>query len=428
MTWTYRPKRDDLIIPNIYLYWGIPHHAPSGTEWRASSGMRVFGNPRYGLPHKTSRAILIYLATMGTDRHKRFEGSLAEINEMFDADWSMASLEKHFLIVTHSEFECTETACACPRVCSGRQRVVYDVRYRPENHTFRVTISDELHRSAGRGIECPREHIQAFVRQNALASLDLYFWYMKRTKERDWSSVGFLTSEGPMGYIKSARDKSRKRGEMRRVHRVVAQMFPELPFHLAPKDRIEYDPDRPQELLELSDDEVHEDAVDAHEMASADQPMVVEADVSSSEERVDPVTVPEPTPMETPTVARPSVEQTAPPRPKPRPTPPRRMRSRPASRPMRTTPAFRPFQLSELPAGLTRPTLPARPTLPERPSALVRPRRPERLRPLERPQLPSSNARLQPGRSPPTGPPEQWDALLTRARALLGAHALEREG
>ena len=175
MTWTYRPKRDDLIIPNIYLYWGIPHHAPSGTEWRASSGMRVFGNPRYGLPHKTSRAILIYLATMGTDRHKRFEGSLAEINEMFDADWSMASLEKHFLIVTHSEFECTETACACPRVCSGRQRVVYDVRYRPENHTFRVTISDELHRSAGRGIECPREHIQAFVRQNALASLDLYF-------------------------------------------------------------------------------------------------------------------------------------------------------------------------------------------------------------------------------------------------------------
>ena len=425
MTWSYRPKRDDLIVPSIYLLWGLPHHAPKSTEWRGASGMRVFGDPRYGTPHRTSRAILIYIATMCVDRGLTFEGSLAEINDMFQASWPMSLLERHFLSLVHSSFECTDTACTCPPTgCQGRQRVAFDVRYKSEAHTFQVTVSPEFQRCAYLGLECPTERLRPLVQSDDLASLDLLFWYLQRLKDNLTEPVGLFDTGGPFEYIKSASARYRKTKEFLRLHPKVVAVCPDSPFHYdRAKKEIIYDPDRPQVVQTTAD---------------------VEHDSVECAAKVVDETLPEP--VATPDLARaPALEQTAAEataaeataaEEPPAPVPARRRAARPrarrripsVARTAKLAPPFRPFKLPDLPAGLDRPALPPRPKRPVAPTALAPPVRPDRPSLPSRPQPLSAQVQTSRGRSPPAGPQQQWDALLARARALLGSHALEREG
>ena len=245
---------EDFIVPYLYMFWGLHHREPMDDVWQAPSGMLIHGHWHHGIPFARGRLILIYCATKAVDCGQTFIGSLNEIRGMFQLPWPIENLEKHFRLVVHAEFECTDRACVCaPLPCQRRQRVAYDVDYCSNTQTFRVTVSREFLRLSLLGVECPPDPIRRLARSGHLDAMDLYVWYRWRLQQHLLDSIAVLSSDGPFAFINTAKTPRPNR-KIARLHKQLAAAWPNFPFYLnADSTRIEYDPNRPQQTAPAQD-------------------------------------------------------------------------------------------------------------------------------------------------------------------------------
>ncbi len=236
-----------IVVPRVYMYWGMSHRAPKRCEWHARSGLRLKGHHGHGIPFHRARAVLLYLGDKVLEQGRAVTGTLAEIVDLFDIGWPVANLEKHFLSVVYGKYECSEGLCVCrPMPCTRIHRVAHDARYCHQNQAFRLLISLGFYRSVLRGVRCPLEPVAALIRRNQFAALDLLVWYSWRLKRTELDTVDALGAAGPFQLITTAAKGYRQRKELIRIHRIITDVWPNCPFQVSTDgNRIVHKPERP---------------------------------------------------------------------------------------------------------------------------------------------------------------------------------------
>ena len=221
--------RMDAVTPWFLIECGwSAKDRPNTGQWIGKSTTHTTGDPRYGVPYRLDRLVVLYLADQAARNGEVIAGNVSDIPATYGLQWRASTALRRLRRVAHCWYE---RMAERGDELGERFGLVKRLRVCADSGDFTIALTASFMREVETGAPIDVAVVKKLASKPS--PLDLYLWQATQVHRGLAASVDVLGPDGPFAVLPAPADRCRAHQDIQKRNCLVREAWKGSPYRVS---------------------------------------------------------------------------------------------------------------------------------------------------------------------------------------------------